>query len=81
MVSRDCTVMAEPHVNVAAMAHIVQDLVVGVDPRMGEEAWLHERAEAAELTQSERAALSALLARLDRGEVALLESVQLGPWY
>jgi len=64
--SMDNTLVVGPRINVAAMADIVQALVVGAEP--GRDArWLRERATAADLEEHACAALEALRARLHEG--------------
>lgn len=63
------------HVQVAAMAQVVAELLGGGLPRLEDAAWLRERAATAGLATHEYGALESLRVRLQQGGSSLLDAV------
>jgi len=67
--------VGDPQIQVGPMAHIVKDLIAGGLPRLRDESWLRERADAACLATHEYEALETLRIRIRDGGTSLLDAV------
>lgn len=70
----------EPHVNVAAMAGIVQELLACKQNGQCDRTWLQQRTTAAQLGQHECTALEALRVQLYERRATLGDHVNEGYW-
>jgi len=70
----------ESHVDLAAMARIVQDLLAGGEERLHDGRWLHARTAADGLGTHASAALETLRRRLCERGAALIDATAIQNW-